>query len=59
MWSVDEADDGRPSHSLAQQGARFWTGTHAERRGMGATVYSRNESYGMRAIERTPDLDLP
>ena len=26
-----------------QQGARFWTGTHAERRGMGATACSRNE----------------
>jgi hypothetical protein len=43
----------KPSHPLArltawwisqsqQQGARFWTGTHAERRGMGATYCSRN-----------------
>ena len=52
----------KSSHSLArltawwisqsqQQGARFWTGTHAERRGRGATDCSRNVGFGMSASE--------
>jgi hypothetical protein len=57
MWSEDEADDGKPSHPLArstawwisqiQQHGFFWTGTHAERRGMGATACSRNDGFGI------------
>jgi hypothetical protein len=58
MWSEDEADDGKPSHPLArstawwisqiQQHGFFWTGTHAERRGMGATASIRIMSgYGI------------
>jgi hypothetical protein len=55
MWSEDESDDGSlaipPLARLTawwisqcqQQGARFWTGTHADWREMGATDCSRNE----------------
>jgi hypothetical protein len=58
MWSEDEADDRKPTHPLPRstawwisqsqlQGARFWTGTYAEGRGVEATACSRNDRYGM------------
>ena len=67
MWSEDEADDGKPSHPLArstawwisqsqQRGARFRTGTHAERRGMGATACSRNERLWNGRLWRKADI---
>ena len=67
MWSEDEVDDGKPSHPLArstawwisqsqQQGACFWTGTHAERCGMGATACSQNDGFGMSALGGEADI---
>jgi hypothetical protein len=57
----------KPSHPLArltawwisqcqQQSARFWTGTHADRRGMGVTDCSHNVGYGMPALGGEADL---